>query len=726
MTTSKKKNLARFRVIKHTLQGLNISLDNGKIGLIRTREISWKDEDLTQWRETYPIGWEGYAFPISITDEDISEDISEYSLRLVEYDPWEDFFEELEEGRVFEGTVIGVDVYGAFLEIEQGITGLLYKSQLPSNLQESVTDTLWHGDKVLVVIRDVNHELRHLDLGLAPPQKLDKEMAPTAMHVAGGAIEPEHNLEQLLNLEFPHNLIMLVEDESAQSAAVSGWLRDFGQNVEVFANAEDALDFLSTSEPDMALVDVGLPIMGGIDLTTLILDKNPQVQVVIMTDWARANELYTGLDEFQKRGAKLLYKPLLPEDLANLLLYEQDHGSLARKINHAPVIKRHANISSRKDLHNLLAKCKKKLDMEHIFLFALDPTHRRVSIADYIANRQEYQNINAKLIYSPVRDAAEDGEHFYINKITKKEHKRFRYLLEFIPTMIACIGVPVPTKSTTRYALLAVDPRSKEIGDEIKLYMEGTALAIGVMLDQIMLREQVALLQRSALMGNLTSGMIHEINNLVTPLQYSAGHLQRSLTRLESGRDQDLELVKSEVASIEREIRQMIGVVKTFGKISKKPQTEIMKVDEVISDTIILLRSLSKRANVRIFFDPPERIMTIRSQAVLLEQIIINVSLNAIQQITEHHTMREGYIRFDIELVEKDTCRILIHDNGPGIHVALWERIFEMGYSTRQDGSGIGLYISRSLMEEIGGRIYVADSRILSGSTFALEFSIDV
>lgn len=722
MATSKNKNWVSFHVTRHALQGLYITLDNGKIGLIRTREISWNDEDLIHWREAYPIGWEGYAFPISLKDEGINE----YSLRLVEYDPWEDFFEKLEVGHVFEGTVTGVEVYGVFLEIEQGITGLLHKSQLPANLQETVTDTFWHGDKVLVVIRDVNHEIRRLNLGLAPAQNLGTKMIPPAMHVAGGDIEPEHNLEQLLNLEFPGNLIMLVEDESAQAVAVSGWLRDFGQNVEVFANAEDALEFLSISEPDLTLVDVGLPKIGGIELTKLILNDYPQIQVVIMTDWARANEIYTSLDEIQRRGAKLLYKPLLPEDLVDLLLYKKDHGSLTRKINHNPVIKHHANTSSRKDLHDLLAKCRKKLDMEYIFLFALDPIHRQVSIADHIANRQEYQNINAKLIYSPVRDAAEDGEQFYINKITEKEYKRFHYLLEFIPTMVSCIGVPVPTKSTTRYALLAMDPRSKEIGEEIKLYMEGTAIATGVMLDQVMLSEQVALLQRSALIGNLTSGMIHEINNLVTPLQYSSNHLQRMLKRIGGKRDQDLELVKSEIVSIEREIRHMISVVKTFGKISKKPQTEIMKVDEVISDAITLLRSLSKRANVRIFFDAPERIMTIHSQAVLLEQIIINVSLNAIQQISEHQTMREGYIRFEIELVEKDTCRILIYDNGPGIHVASWERIFDMGYSTRQDGSGIGLFISRSLIEEIGGRIYVADSWILSGSIFALEFPINV
>jgi signal transduction histidine kinase len=69
-------------------------------------------------------------------------------------------------------------------------------------------------------------------------------------------------------------------------------------------------------------------------------------------------------------------------------------------------------------------------------------------------------------------------------------------------------------------------------------------------------------------------------------------------------------------------------------------------------------------------------------------------------------------------------CRIYIGDNGPGIHVKLWEKVFEAGYTTRREGSGIGLYISRNLMQDIGGEIFIMQSRILSGSTFMLEFPV--
>lgn len=724
MTADKNKSLVHIRVAKHTLQGLYVVLDNGEQGIIRTREISWSDEDITRWREIYPIGWEGYAFAIPTKKGEAQE----LSLRFVKYDPWDDFFEGLEQNHIFEGIVTGVYEYGAFIEIEQGIKGLLHKSQLPPKIQAPITDVFWHGDKVMVTIREVDHDQRQIAFSLAPAQALTDEKTSSGRHLPSGGAEAEQNLESLLEANFPRHHILVVEDEPAQSAAVCNWLRDFGQSVEMRTNAEEALIFLSKSEPDIVLIDVGLPNMSGTELAQIVLTQYPHVQVVNMTDWARASEVYNALEEVQARGGRLLYKPLLPEDLANFLLYNQDHGSLTSRDEQAGARPHSNKIGSQRDIHNLLAMCRKRLGMEYIFLFALEPAHRRVWIADRTSDGTVNRNAIAQLIHSPVRDVAEDGDSFFISEVGERERRRFQYLLEFSPQTAACIGIPIPSKSTLKYALFAMDRRAKSFGDEIKMYMEGMALAISATLDQITLKEQAALIQRSALIGNLTSGMIHEINNLVAPLQYESNHLRKSLVRAEKEADYDREAIKAEIANIERDIRQIISTVKTFGRIAKKPQEELLKVDEIIDDTLILLNHLSKRAKTKIYFEQPERIVIVRNQAVTLEQIVLNVSLNAIQQIEEHRAEGGGSIRIEIELFEETqeeaTCRILIRDNGPGIHAALWGKIFEMGYSTRQDGSGIGLFVSRNLMEEIGGRIYVADSHILYGSTFAVEFPV--
>jgi len=108
-----------------------------------------------------------------------------------------------------------------------------------------------------------------------------------------------------------------------------------------------------------------------------------------------------------------------------------------------------------------------------------------------------------------------------------------------------------------------------------------------------------------------------------------------------------------------------------------------------------------------------------------LEQILLNLILNAIQQIAGLHHERGGVVVIRVETFSKGDklsfFRILIEDNGPGIHRRLWEQVFEPGYTTREDGSGIGLYISQSLVEALGGKIYVSESFILGGTTFAVE-----
>jgi signal transduction histidine kinase len=137
------------------------------------------------------------------------------------------------------------------------------------------------------------------------------------------------------------------------------------------------------------------------------------------------------------------------------------------------------------------------------------------------------------------------------------------------------------------------------------------------------------------------------------------------------------------------------------------------------------MRDISDQSRVKITFDHPDHLLVIRNQAAALEQVLLNVLLNAVQQIAELHPGRGGWVNVSIEPPtekgERSSFTILIEDNGPGIHASLRDRIFEAGYTTRADGSGIGLYISWNLMEELGGRIYVKESHILSGTTFGLE-----
>ena len=520
-----------------------------------------------------------------------------------------------------------------------------------------------------------------------------------------------------------------MENDTSQSNVVCGWLRELGQSVDPVFSAEEALEFLEKTQPDVALVDIGLPGMSGTQLAKHILEKHPQIQIANATDWAHANEIKDTLDELQTLGVKLLFKPLLPEDLMAFLSSEQEPEPVlpqdGKKLSLSDIPK----LDARKSVHMLLRTCRKHLGVEQVFLFSLDPAQRKISIMERSGDGFINKGAIPQLIYSPVRDAAEDRKLVITSEITERESKRFHHLLEFSPTMVSCIGVPVPSQTTAKYALFAMDRRAKSFGGESNIFVEGMALAIGAALDQNNLREKSALMQRSALIGNLTSGMMHEINNLVGPLLYGSNSLKKKLTQIEkeTGTPNYTD-INEEITKIQQDVRKMVNTTKAFTRIAAKGRDEFLRVDEIIEETLLLLKDVNKTAKVSIFFEPPEKLLIIRSQAVVLEQIILNVILNAIQQIAELRPNIGGWIKINTEFVTvtKDDvkCRIFIEDNGPGIHAKLWEKVFDAGYTTRRDGSGIGLYISRNLMQDIGGEIFISQSRILSGSTFVLEFPV--
>jgi signal transduction histidine kinase/DNA-binding response OmpR family regulator/predicted RNA-binding protein with RPS1 domain len=729
MTSKPKISLVHVRVIKHLPQGLFVELDNGRQGIIRVREISWKEENAAGWKTSHPVGWSGFAVHIPKQEGEARE----LSLRLAENDPWDALPESIEKDRVFEGVVTNVVNYGAFIEISAGLTGLLHQSQLPAWCKKLPLDLFWPGDKVFVVIKEMDRDQRRISLGIPPIKYLvDGENSPITS-MPKNSRDVTSGMEKLLEVGAPRKHVLVVEDEEAQAASVAGWLRKLGQRVDVVGDAETAINFLEKTQPDIALVDVGLPGLSGTDLALHILEQWRDVKVVITTDWARADDIMNNLEDLQTRGAQLLLKPLLPEDLVSHLLQEQKqeraHAQTKESAGGKLTLSDIPKLDAKKSIQALLHKCRKHLNCEQVLLFSLDPIHRKATIVERSGESVINKNALPYLIYSPVRDVAEDRDAILVNEINEQELNRFRYLLELCPSTVSCIGVPVPAQMPFEYALFALDKHARQITDEQQIFAEGMALAIGASLEHNNLMEKSILMQRTALIGHLTRAMMHEINNLVGPLLYEAGNLKESLSQSANSPDrQNYESLNDSIEKIQRDIRKIVGTTKIFGRIVAKGKDEVLRVDEIVYETLGLLHDISDRAHVVIKFTPPEKLMIVRSQAVVLEQIFLNVALNAVQQIAELRPEIGGWVQINMELnhtpAGDSICRILIEDNGPGIHASHWEKIFDAGFTTRPDGSGIGLYISRNLMEDIGGRIYVSKSHILSGALFMLEFPI--
>jgi len=730
------KHFIRVRVVKHLPLGLGVELENGQHGIVRIREISWKSEITSNWRNNFKIGWTGQAVSISSKKDQLRE----FSLRLVENDPWDDLPDDFDKDEVLEGVVTGVTVYGAFIELPGGLTGLLHHSTLPTWVKTPPLELFWPGDRVRVCIGSVSREERHIGLVL-PPIAAPPQDGSTAQELNEGWSEEaagSDDLSNLLDSDLPSQNILIVEDEPEQAEATATWLRLVRQHVHIVENAEKALDYLDKFQPDIAMVDVGLPVMDGARLARKILDSWPKIKVVSTTDWARAGDMMDMLEELQTRGVELLSKPYLFRELVETLQRIQS-GERAAPAEQA----RDSAIESRikltqvpglkinRSIQLLLQQCRRQLDYELAVLFELDPVHRTVAIYDRAGDGYLDKNAAASLIFSPVRDVAEDRASVEMEEIQPHDRDRFSYLLEMFPNFLSCIGVPVPAQLQLNYALFMLDRRAHKIPNEQKIYAEAMALAMGAALEQENFKEKSVLLQRTALIGHLTRGMVHEINNLVGPLSSKLYNLQANLKQLEQNPQQANlqearnQLISSELVEIQKNVQKIITTSRIFGNIAARGPNRVLRVDEIVRETIHLLTDLGNRSHVTIVFSPPEQLLIIRSQVSVLEQVLLNVILNATQQIVELRPDTGGWLHVWIEPPMTKNggkfFRILIEDIGPGIHASLWERIFEPGYTTRVDGSGIGLYISRNLLEAIGGRMIVLRSNILGGTTFALE-----
>ena len=134
------------------------------------------------------------------------------------------------------------------------------------------------------------------------------------------------------------------------------------------------------------------------------------------------------------------------------------------------------------------------------------------------------------------------------------------------------------------------------------------------------------------------------------------------------------------------------------------------------------MRPLADKAKVKIHLNLAANLPMAAGGSIRLQQVFLNLMLNAVQQI---EGKADGRRALAISTAcPDDECpwvQIRFSDTGPGIHQQILRKIFDLGFTTRTGGSGLGLYIARSLIESMGGHIMVEKSLVPIGATFLVS-----
>ena len=200
--------------------------------------------------------------------------------------------------------------------------------------------------------------------------------------------------------------------------------------------------------------------------------------------------------------------------------------------------------------------------------------------------------------------------------------------------------------------------------------------------------------ERLAAVGQLAAGVAHEIRN---PLMSAILLLETARRDPEAGGLSDEELVM-----IESELHRIEGSLKTFLDFARPPKLERARSDlkAVIRDALSLCRGRIDQQGVRAAFSAPEGGCWFHGDKDQLRQVILNLILNALDMLPHG-----GHIRIELSQPAPDRRLITVADNGPGISEDIRPRLFEPFATNKETGVGLGLVVSKRIIEDHGGRL---------------------
>jgi len=220
-------------------------------------------------------------------------------------------------------------------------------------------------------------------------------------------------------------------------------------------------------------------------------------------------------------------------------------------------------------------------------------------------------------------------------------------------------------------------------------------------------RSQMSRAEHLATLGELAAGLAHEIRN---PLGGIAGVIEiigRELPESSPSRDV-LKEVQKEVLHIKKILSDLLEYARP-----RPPEMRPADLYATAEHAVILARQQAMSRPIRIEIQPAENLPPVEHDPSQIQQVLLNLLLNAIQAI-------EGAGRIQVELALRDAMvAVNVSDSGRGIAPELLPNLFRPFFTTKGTGTGLGLSLARRIVEDHGGRIEV-ESTVGSGSRFSV------
>jgi PAS domain S-box-containing protein len=217
------------------------------------------------------------------------------------------------------------------------------------------------------------------------------------------------------------------------------------------------------------------------------------------------------------------------------------------------------------------------------------------------------------------------------------------------------------------------------------------------------LEANLAHMNRVSMMGELAAALAHEIKQpiaaAITNGSASLQWLARDVPDLEKARQAIARAVKDNTRAAE-----IVNHLRSFYKKGTQPQLEMVDLNEVVREMLMLLRDEVYRYSIAMRTELAPELPNVKTDRVQLQQVFMNLMLNAIEAMKD----TAGKLTIKSELSDNGELLVSISDTGIGLPAEKPEQIFDAFFTTKSQGTGMGLAITRSIIEAHKGRLWAS------------------
>jgi len=216
---------------------------------------------------------------------------------------------------------------------------------------------------------------------------------------------------------------------------------------------------------------------------------------------------------------------------------------------------------------------------------------------------------------------------------------------------------------------------------------------------------ELAHMSRLSIMGEMAASLAHELNQ---PLHAAKNYARGSIRRLLKDPDHDTELmaVLERIADEADRAAEILRRVRDF--VHKTgPCVSTISVNELVQDAVTINNLELKQTRTRIICDLAPTIAPVRADPIQIEQVVVNLARNGLEAMQELPD-EQRILSIGTRPRDEQTIEVFVRDCGKGISEEEMKKIFEPFFTTKPEGMGMGLAISRSIIQAHEGRLWVS------------------